>query len=133
MYYVNLQTGHAQWEKPLDQTERKLTGLPLLHKTERFVQVELPEVHTLWYRAPELLLGHPQHLPASDMWALGTIFAEILALVPMFPGDSEWDQLCKIFAVLGTPCEAVWSGVSRLPNYIASFPLCENLVTCSQR
>lgn len=40
----------------------------------------------------------------------------------LFPGDSEIDQLYKIFQVLGTPTEKEWSGISSLPNYKSSFP-----------
>lgn len=40
----------------------------------------------------------------------------------LFPGDSEIDQLYKIFKLLGTPNESVWPGVSRLPDYKANFP-----------
>ncbi|NXN81351.1 CDK2 kinase, partial [Bombycilla garrulus] len=40
----------------------------------------------------------------------------------LFPGDSEIDQLFRIFRTLGTPDEAAWPGVSALPDYKASFP-----------
>ncbi|XP_028608757.1 cyclin-dependent kinase 3 isoform X1 [Grammomys surdaster] len=41
---------------------------------------------------------------------------------PLFPGDSEIDQLFRIFRTLGTPSEAMWPGVSQLPDYQRSFP-----------
>lgn len=40
----------------------------------------------------------------------------------LFPGDSEIDQLFRIFHTLGTPSEATWPGVSQLPDYQGSFP-----------
>lgn len=40
----------------------------------------------------------------------------------LFPGDSEIDQLFRIFRTLGTPSEATWPGVSQLPDYQSSFP-----------
>lgn len=40
----------------------------------------------------------------------------------LFPGDSEIDQLYKIFQILGTPHEKDWLGVSSLPDYKSSFP-----------
>ena len=40
----------------------------------------------------------------------------------MFPGDSEIDQLYKIFRVCGTPTEDIWRGVSSLPDYKSTFP-----------
>jgi serine/threonine protein kinase len=42
---------------------------------------------------------------------------------PLFPGDSEIDQILRIFRVLGTPTEETWPGVSQLPDFKASFPL----------
>ena len=43
-----------------------------------------------------------------DMWAVGAIAAELLTLTPLFPGETEIDQLNTIFAVLGTPDEESW-------------------------
>ncbi|EKM76310.1 hypothetical protein AGABI1DRAFT_63359 [Agaricus bisporus var. burnettii JB137-S8] len=81
------------------------------------------EVVTLWYRAPEVLLGSPQYSTALDMWSVGCIFAEMaMQGQPLFPGDSEIDQIFKIFRLLGTPTEAVWPGVASLPNYKPTFP-----------
>ena len=61
------------------------------------------EVITLWYRAPEILLGGKTYDMAVDVWGLGCIFAEMLTKHPLFPGDSEIDQLFRIFRTLGTP------------------------------
>jgi serine/threonine protein kinase len=41
---------------------------------------------------------------------------------PLFPGDSEIDELYKIFRILGTPNEKIWPGVSELPDYKPTFP-----------
>ncbi|KAH8105342.1 Pkinase-domain-containing protein [Cristinia sonorae] len=81
------------------------------------------EVVTLWYRAPEVLLGSRHYSTAIDMWSVGCIFAEmVMRGHPLFPGDSEIDQIFKIFRVLGTPNEDVWPGVRQLPDYKPSFP-----------
>jgi len=81
------------------------------------------EVVTLWYRAPEVLLGSRHYSTAIDMWSVGCIFGEMATHGdPMFPGDSEIDQIFKIFRVLGTPTEATWPGVSGLPDYKSTFP-----------
>ncbi|KAH8113576.1 Pkinase-domain-containing protein [Phellopilus nigrolimitatus] len=81
------------------------------------------EVVTLWYRAPEVLLGSRHYSTAIDMWSVGCIFAEmVLRGSPLFPGDSEIDQIFKIFRLLGTPNEDCWPGVSQLPDYKPSFP-----------
>ncbi|OBZ73304.1 GPN-loop GTPase 1 [Grifola frondosa] len=81
------------------------------------------EVVTLWYRAPEVLLGSRHYSTAIDMWSVGCIFAEMcMRGHPLFPGDSEIDQIFKIFRILGTPNEDVWPGVRQLPDYKQSFP-----------
>ncbi|OCH89511.1 Pkinase-domain-containing protein [Obba rivulosa] len=81
------------------------------------------EVVTLWYRAPEVLLGSRHYSTAIDMWSVGCIFAEmIMRGHPLFPGDSEIDQIFKIFRVLGTPTEDNWPGVTQLPDYKSTFP-----------
>jgi serine/threonine protein kinase len=80
------------------------------------------EVVTLWYRAPEILLGSATYSIPVDMWSAGCIFAEMLSKKPLFPGDSEIDQLFRIFRQMGTPTEEVWHGCTSLPDYKPSFP-----------
>jgi cyclin-dependent kinase 2 len=80
------------------------------------------EVITLWYRAPEILLGCKLYSTAVDIWSLGCIFAEMMMLRPMFQGDSEIDQLYRIFRQFGTPDETVWKNISQLPDFKDSFP-----------
>ena len=107
---------------------------------------------TLWYRAPEILLGSKAYCTPVDIWSVGCIFVEMLTGIPLFPGDSEVcvpsvnalptsvcsvftllhplphnfppqiDELYKIFQVLGTPTEAEWPGISSLPDYTSTFP-----------
>lgn len=60
-------------------------------------------VATRWYRAPEVLLQSSKYTPAVDMWAVGAVVAELFTMCPIFPGESEIDQLYKICCVLGTP------------------------------
>ncbi|XP_071945128.1 uncharacterized protein [Antedon mediterranea] len=74
-----------------------------------------PIVVTLWYRAPELLLGIKEYACPIDMWSVGCIFAEFLTMKPLFPGKSEVDQLNRIFKELGTPSEKIWPGYNELP------------------
>ncbi|CAH8432668.1 unnamed protein product [Heterobilharzia americana] len=83
-------------------------GSPLKHYTEVVV--------TLWYRAPELLLGTKQYACPIDLWSVGCIFAEFLLQRPLFPGKGEVDELNIIFRDLGTPTERIWPGVSQLPG-----------------
>ncbi|CAH3014102.1 unnamed protein product [Porites evermanni] len=80
------------------------------------------EVVTLWYRAPEVLLGCQRYACPVDIWSVGCIFAEMVTKKPLFHGDSEIDQLFRIFRILGTPTEKNWPGVSQLQDYKTSFP-----------
>lgn len=89
-------------------------GIPVRHYTH--------EVVTLWYRAPEILLGARKYSTPVDIWSIGCIFAEMVSRAPLFPGDSEIDQLHKIFMALGTPSEEMWPGVKDLPDYKSTFP-----------
>lgn len=80
------------------------------------------EVVTLWYRAPEVLLGCPRYTTPVDMWSVGCIFAEMATKRPLFHGDSEIDQLFRIFRTMGTPTEETWPGVTSLKAYKNTFP-----------
>uniref|UniRef100_A0A8C5FPJ6 Cyclin-dependent kinase 7 n=1 Tax=Gadus morhua TaxID=8049 RepID=A0A8C5FPJ6_GADMO len=72
------------------------------------------QVVTRWYRAPELLFGAKMYGVGVDMWAMGCILAELLLRLPFLAGDSDLDQLTKIFEALGTPTEETC-----LPDYVA--------------
>ncbi|KAI0071878.1 kinase-like protein [Panus rudis PR-1116 ss-1] len=85
-------------------------------------------VVTIWYRAPELLLGAKHYNKAVDIWAVGCVLAELASLRPIFKGEEakldtkknvpfQKDQLLKIFEVLGTPTEHDWPGVKDMPEY----------------
>eukprot|EP00698_Gefionella_okellyi_P015699 TRINITY_DN4448_c0_g1_i1.p2 TRINITY_DN4448_c0_g1~~TRINITY_DN4448_c0_g1_i1.p2 ORF type:complete len:148 (+),score=30.36 TRINITY_DN4448_c0_g1_i1:656-1099(+) len=52
------------------------------------------------------------------MWAVGMIFAELMLRCPFVAGDSDMNQLSKIFHALGTPTEASWPGLTQLPDYV---------------
>ncbi len=62
-----------------------------------------PEVITLWYRPPELLLGVDFYDDRVDMWSCGCVLGEMASALPVFAGDSEIGQLMLIFKTLGTP------------------------------
>ncbi|KAH9827981.1 serine/threonine protein kinase, CMGC family, CDC2/CDK subfamily [Teratosphaeria destructans] len=73
-------------------------------------------VVTLWYRAPELLLGAKQYDAAIDLWSLGCVFGELVAKTPLLQGKNEVDQLGKIFTLCGIPATAMWPDFPSLPN-----------------
>ncbi|OMJ11193.1 Cell division control protein 2-like protein [Smittium culicis] len=63
------------------------------------------KVVTLWYRAPDVLMGSSKYGEDIDMWSVGCIFGEMVTGRPLFPGVSIQDELLKIFKILGTPIE----------------------------
>lgn len=88
-------------------------------------------VVTLWYRPPEILLNQP-YTSAVDIWSVACIIAEMVQLRPLFPGQSEKDQLGKILELTGTP--DTWPENSALdqdafPIHLKKDPkqLCDNL------
>merc|ERR1719158_1647324 len=80
------------------------------------------EVITVWYRPLEILLGSKLYSIPVDLWGVGCIFAEMATGSPLFAGDSEIDTSFKIFQKLGTPTEAMWPGLSELPDFKPTFP-----------
>ncbi|KAF1741602.1 hypothetical protein MXB_3848 [Myxobolus squamalis] len=87
-------------------------GIPLRQYTH--------EVVTLWYRAPEILLKNDYYSTSVDIWSVGCIYVEMGK--PLFPGETEIDQLFRIFRVLGTPDKDLWSGVENMPYYNTKWP-----------
>ncbi|XP_006114538.1 cyclin-dependent kinase 6 [Pelodiscus sinensis] len=73
-------------------------------------------VVTLWYRAPEVLLQSSYATPV-DLWSVGCIFAEMFRRKPLFRGNSDVDQLGKIFDVIGLPEEEDWPSDVALPRH----------------
>ncbi|XP_072219909.1 serine/threonine-protein kinase MAK-like [Leuresthes tenuis] len=65
-------------------------------------------VSTRWYRAPEVLLKSRSYSSPIDIWAVGCIMAELYTLRPLFPGNSEVDEIFKICQVLGTLKKSDW-------------------------
>ena len=60
-------------------------------------------VVTRYYRPPEILFGAKHYGPSVDMWSVGCIFGELFLRTPLFPGETDIDQLAKIFTIRGTP------------------------------
>ncbi|XP_022092624.1 serine/threonine-protein kinase MAK-like [Acanthaster planci] len=82
-------------------------------------------VSTRWYRAPEVLLRSTNYSSPIDVWAIGCIMAELYTLRPLFPGNSEVDEIFKICSVLGTPKKDEWSeGYKLAANMNFKFPQC---------
>ncbi|KAK0625657.1 Negative regulator of the PHO system [Lasiodiplodia hormozganensis] len=79
------------------------------------------EVVTLWYRAPDVLLGSRTYNTSIDIWSAGCIMAEMYTGRPLFPGTTNEDQLQRIFRLMGTPSERSWPGISQFPEYKPNF------------
>lgn len=75
-----------------------------------------PIVVTLWYRAPELLLGQNPYSEKIDIWALGCIMGELYSGYQIFKGDSEISQLFEIVSHLSTK-DIENSVLSKLPYF----------------
>jgi serine/threonine protein kinase len=80
------------------------------------------EVVTLWYRAPEILLGSARYSTPVDLWSCGCILAEMAIGQALFNGDSEFGTLMRIFEICGTPTEETFPGVGDLPHFSPNFP-----------
>ena len=75
------------------------------------------EVVTIWYRAPDVLMGSRKYSTPVDIWSVGCIFAEMANGRPLVAGTSEQDQLDRIFRLLGTPTLAEYPALAELPEY----------------
>ena len=80
------------------------------------------EVVTLWYRAPDILMGSKNYNTSVDIWSVGCIFAEMVTRRPLFAGQNEEDQLMKIFKGRGTPALELWPQMKDLPLYKPDYP-----------
>lgn len=96
-------------------------------------------VVTIWYRAPELLLGVRHYTPTIDLWAVGCIFAELINLRPIFKGEEakidnkktvpfQTSQFKRILEILGTPNKDEWVNLEKYPEYsnLSRFPNYKN-------
>mmetsp|Transcript_14198 Transcript_14198/g.23626 ORF Transcript_14198/g.23626 Transcript_14198/m.23626 type:complete len:310 (+) Transcript_14198:60-989(+) len=104
------------------QGELKLADFGLARAFGIPVRSYTHEVVTLWYRAPDVLLGSRKYSTPVDIWSVGCIFAEMVNGSPLFTGTSEKVQLDTIFRHLGTPNESTFPGISQLPDWREDFP-----------
>lgn len=96
-------------------------------------------VSTRWYRAPEVLLRSTAYSAPIDIWAVGCIMAELYTFRPLFPGNSEIDEIFKICSILGTPDRSEWPEAFKLAaNMNFKFPQfsptpLESIITTASR
>lgn len=92
-------------------------GLARLYNAEDKDRPYTNKVITLWYRAPELLLGEERYGPSIDVWSCGCILGELFTKKPIFQASSESNQLDLISRTCGSPVPSVWPEVVNLPFY----------------
>eukprot|EP01062_Namystynia_karyoxenos_P057414 TRINITY_DN48451_c0_g1_i1.p1 TRINITY_DN48451_c0_g1~~TRINITY_DN48451_c0_g1_i1.p1 ORF type:complete len:397 (+),score=109.66 TRINITY_DN48451_c0_g1_i1:81-1193(+) len=81
------------------------------------------EVATLWYRAPEIILGLVTYTPAIDIWSAGCIIAEMYNGGPLFPGECEVDTFIRICHHFGAPQrQGPWAALTKCPDWQPGFP-----------
>lgn len=91
------------------------TREPVSHMTNR--------ICTLWYRAPELLLGRDAYSYKVDSWSIGCILLEIKCGKPLFSGESEISQVKEIFSKLGCPeSPSPWDELFNIEQYKKTEP-----------
>ncbi|KAJ5073089.1 binding protein [Anaeramoeba ignava] len=110
--------------------ELKLADFGLARSFQNSKNIDTSLVVTLWYRAPELLLGTKKHSPAIDMWSAGCVLAELFMRKPLFPGSNVLDQLDLIFSLCGSPDSCGWKSAEYLPlmqKYSIKKDYCSNI------
>jgi cyclin-dependent kinase len=100
----------------------KLTEFSLAKTFQFPVKPYTKGVQSLWYRAPEVLLGSDGYSAAIDIWSAGCILTELFNRSPLFNSDNELGQLHRIFSATGTPTERNWPGVTQMSNSSPIFP-----------
>ncbi|EJD05345.1 Pkinase-domain-containing protein [Fomitiporia mediterranea MF3/22] len=73
-------------------------------------------VVTRWYRPPELLLGARQYGGEIDIWGIGCVLGEMFMRRPILPGNTDLDQLDKIWSICGSPNQQNWPDYDKLPG-----------------
>jgi serine/threonine protein kinase len=81
-------------------------------------------VVTLWYRAPELILGANKYGKGVDVWSVGCILGEMFRnRGSLFSGHDETTQINAIFDLLGVPDENGWASVEPFSKKFKEFTM----------
>ena len=99
----------------------KIADFGLARIRSNYTKPYTKEVLSLWYRAPELLLGSENYDEKVDVWSIGCIFGYMVLKHTLFKGENELDQLNEIFKVLGTPSVEEWPNIVNLQNFHHQF------------
>ena len=102
----------------IDSEDRlKLADFGLAKKASFLQRRKSNAIVSLWYRAPEIILGSEDYFLGVDMWSVGCIFAELLKKRPIFMCNSEEEVLIKCFYLLGCPTQDFCPEFLKLPKY----------------
>lgn len=117
---MNTTTLKTHRQAEAEQREKLLPGELLKELIPRYTST----VVTLWYRAPEVLLGAGRYDEKLDIWSCGCILAELLMVKPLLPGKTDPDQLERTLRLLGMPNDHVWSNFEKMAqkNLLAAIP-----------
>ena len=87
-------------------------------------------VSTRWYRSPELLVGDQSYGKPVDMWAVGCMLAEMMTGMPLFPGESDIDQLFHIMRTFGALTPRMLQLVKANPLFVGVTVRCARCARC---
>lgn len=95
----------------------KLADFGLAKKASFLQRRKSNSIVSLWYRAPEIILGSEDYFLGVDMWSVGCIFAELMSKRPTFMCRNEGEVLQKVFQMLGSPTSTHAPVYLGLPKY----------------
>lgn len=95
----------------------KLADFGLAKKASFLQRRKSNSIVSLWYRAPEIILGSEEYLLGVDMWSIGCIFGELMQTKPVYYCRSDHEVLERVFKMLGTPNETHCSFLTKLPKF----------------
>lgn len=95
----------------------KLADFGLAKKASFLQRRKSNSIVSLWYRAPEIVLGSEEYLLGVDMWSLGCIFGELMQTKPVFYCRSDVEVLERCFRMFGTPTEEHCSFMKKLKKW----------------
>jgi serine/threonine protein kinase len=101
------------------------TGNNAIHPTSTYSQptLDTPQVCTIWYRSPEILLGLNVD-SKSDIWSVGCILYELMHESPLFMGSTEIEMLQQILqrlSIIDGPTRDLFQRYSTM-NFVTEQP-----------
>ena len=103
-----------------EKNEIKVADFGLGREISPFQETMSKEIETLWYRAPELLLGNVKYNHGVDIWSIGCIMFEVAEGRVLFQTESEVGQIMEIMRQQGTPKLAEWKEIIELKDFKVS-------------